>query len=30
MEPDSAAQLYLAVLSRVKYVHEFALNNVCF
>jgi hypothetical protein len=29
-EPESAVQLYSAVLPRVKRVHKFVLNNVCF
>jgi hypothetical protein len=29
-EPDSAVQLYLAIPSRVKHVHELTLNNICF
>jgi hypothetical protein len=29
-EPESVVQLYSAVPSRVKYVHELVLNNVCF
>jgi hypothetical protein len=29
-EPESAVQLYSAVLSRVKRVYKLVLNNVCF
>jgi hypothetical protein len=29
-EPGSAVQLYSVILSEVKRVHKFVLNNVCF